>query len=61
MNFIASYVDAWIKIVCNVGKRMLRIIASYVDAWIKMQSSLGFCFDLSHPMWMRGLKKTICS
>ena len=33
---VASLADAWIKIVCNGGKRMLRIVASLADAWIKM-------------------------
>ena len=43
--------DAWIEI--NVTDT---IVASFMGAWIEIDLKISSLHDLSHPLWVRGLK-----
>ena len=54
---VAPYVGAWIETVVEVGSVSRLTVAPYVGAWIETTlRALLRLTDLSHPMWVRGLK-----
>ena len=54
---VAPYVGAWIETLMSQRLPLLRKVAPYVGAWIEtFVEVLAALVELSHPMWVRGLK-----
>ena len=54
---VAPYVGAWIETRHNLSSHVLLRVAPYVGAWIETcDPSLYTLENMSHPMWVRGLK-----
>ena len=58
---VAPYVGAWIETESKDDNMFGVIVAPYVGAWIETgdTSSFGNPGSLSHPMWVRGLKRNV--
>ena len=54
---VAPYVGAWIETLSTNLFTRTQPVAPYVGAWIETSNVKAYNFDdLSHPMWVRGLK-----
>ena len=54
---VAPYVGAWIETYCALDANQIKSVAPYVGAWIETDTFLINSYhDMSHPMWVRGLK-----
>ena len=59
---VAPYVGAWIETGVKGMVYVSKYVAPYVGAWIETFSPSFFtCANLSHPMWVRGLKLQSCT
>ena len=49
---------AWIEIKHYLQQLMLKQVAPFMGAWIEIQESTRYVKydDMSHPLWVRGLK-----
>ena len=55
---VAPHVGAWIETRLLLTMRFHLSVAPHVGAWIETDISLlNRLSDLSHPMWVRGLKQ----
>ena len=55
--YVAPYVGAWIETTCRLSVDAQAKVAPYVGAWIEtLCSRLTKKAEMSHPMWVRGLK-----
>ena len=55
---VAPYVGAWIETEVARQTLVARLVAPYVGAWIETKKVMNVSRrSLSHPMWVRGLKR----
>ena len=56
-TLVAPYVGAWIETQIFSGALWPGSVAPYVGAWIETtEYGATYAWNLSHPMWVRGLK-----
>ena len=55
---VAPLVGAWIETLNHETQEMCYSVAPLVGAWIETpKGDIGHMSDLSHPSWVRGLKR----
>ena len=55
---VAPYVGAWIETQRRSRATLYDTVAPYVGAWIETRlDDYGFSIRMSHPTWVRGLKR----
>ena len=58
LTCVAPHVGAWIETHLNTLNKACPSVAPHVGAWIETQrTGRRLLYLLSHPMWVRGLKK----